>query len=65
MKGEEARGGEVSKEIQHMIEEFKEIIVMDELTKELLNEKYWCTLFADDIVLADETEKDQSIKLEN
>src|SRR3954464_10950450 len=40
-------------------------LVMDELTRELQNEVPWCMLFADDIVLVDETKEGLSRKLDN
>ena len=38
-------------------------IVMDEITKSLHEEIPWCMLFADDIVLIDETKEWVNIKL--
>jgi len=37
---------------------------MDELTKRMLDEIPWCMLFADDIVLIDETREGVNVKLE-
>ena len=37
---------------------------MDEITKSLYEEIPWCMLFADDIVLIDETKKGVNIELE-
>jgi len=39
-------------------------IVMDELTKGIQDEKPWCMLFVDDIVLIDETREGVNTKLE-
>ena len=39
-------------------------IVMDELTKAIQDEIPWCMLFADDIVLVDETRAGVNAKLE-
>ena len=39
-------------------------IVMDELTRAIQDEISWCMLFADDIVLVDETRGGINIKLE-
>jgi len=39
-------------------------IVMDELTRTIQDEILWCMLFADDIVLADETRAEINTKLE-
>src|SRR5436190_16466633 len=40
-------------------------LIMDELTRELQNEVPWCMLFADDIVLVDETKECLGRKLDN
>jgi len=37
--------------------------VMDELTRAIQNEIPWCMLFADDIVLVDETKAEVNAKL--
>ena len=39
-------------------------IVMDELTRAIQNEIPWCMLFADNIVLVDETRAGVNVKLE-
>ena len=39
-------------------------VVMDELTREIQDEIPWCMLFADDIVLIDETKEGINTKLE-
>jgi len=39
-------------------------IVMDKLTRAIQDEKPWCMLFADDIVLVDETRAGVNAKLE-
>ena len=39
-------------------------IVMDELTRAIQDEIPWCMLFADDIVLVDETRAGVNVKLE-
>ena len=39
-------------------------IVMDELTRAIQDEISWCMLFADDIVLVDETRAGVNVKLE-
>ena len=39
-------------------------IIMDELTREIQEEAPWCMLFADDIVLIDETRSGLNEKLE-
>ena len=40
------------------------VIVMDELTRAIQDEIPWCMLFADDIVLIDETRAEVNAKLE-
>ena len=40
------------------------VIVMDELTRAIQDEIMWCMLFADDIVLVDETRAGVNVKLE-
>ncbi|KAL4204701.1 hypothetical protein AMTRI_Chr01g111220 [Amborella trichopoda] len=40
------------------------VLVMDNLTKHLQDEIPWCMLFADDIVLIEETQNDVNTKLE-
>ena len=40
------------------------VIVMDELTTSIQDEISWCMLFADDIVLIDETKAGLNTKLE-
>ena len=40
------------------------VIVMDELTRAIQNEIPWCMLFANDIVLVDETRAGVNAKLE-
>ena len=40
------------------------VIVMDELTRAIKDEIPWCMLFADDIVLVDETRAGVNAKLE-
>ena len=40
------------------------VIVMDELTRAIQDEVPWCRLFADDIVLVDETRAGVKAKLE-
>jgi len=40
------------------------MIIMDELTREIQDEVTWCMLFADDIVLIDETRGELNEKLE-
>ena len=39
-------------------------LVMDELTKHIQTDVPWCMLFADDIVLVDETKKGVNTKFE-
>ena len=39
-------------------------IVMDEITKSIHEDILWCMLFADDIVLIDETKEEVNKKLE-
>ena len=39
-------------------------LVMDELTRDIQDEILWCMLFADDIVLVDETRYGVNAKLE-
>ena len=39
-------------------------IVMDELTRAIQDEISWCMLFADDIILVDETRSEVNTKLE-
>ena len=39
-------------------------LVMDELTRNILDDVPWCMLFADDIVLVDETSERVNTKLE-
>ena len=39
-------------------------LVMDEITRHIQDEVPWCTLFADDIVLVDETREGVNAKLE-
>ena len=39
-------------------------IVMDEITKSIYEDIPWCMLFADDIVLIDETKKGVNKKIE-
>ncbi|KAL4196363.1 hypothetical protein AMTRI_Chr04g245790 [Amborella trichopoda] len=40
------------------------VLVMDSLTRHLQDEVPWCMLFADDIVLIDDTRNDVNTKLE-
>jgi len=40
------------------------VILMDELTRAIQDEISWCMLFADDIVLTDETRAEINTKLE-
>ena len=40
------------------------VLVMDELTRHIQEEVPWCMLFADDVVLIDETRKRVNVKLE-
>jgi len=46
------------------LNQFLFTIVMDELTREIEDEVPWCILFADDIVLIDETRDGLNEKLE-
>jgi len=40
------------------------VIVMDEFTRDIQDEIPWCMLFADDIILVDETRVEVNAKLE-
>ena len=40
------------------------VLVMDELTRHIQEEVSWCMLFADDVVLIDETREGVNAKLE-
>ena len=50
--------------INDLIESILIYLVMDELTRAIQDEMPWCMLFADDIVLVDETRAGVNAKLE-